>query len=322
MLAAFVTALVILTGACGLRVETPLPTEPVPDAHEAIRRAAVEDAETVGTLATAAATAATDERLRTTLEQVAGFAEQHSVALGGEYESGLGDLLSPTQTTTSPGTGSPTSTDTGPDAVLSALVGAAQRTTAAANVTADQEFARLLASVGTSETISARQLATLTGSGNAGVLDGAPKVPSSTPDGLAGAALASLVVSEDSAGYAAEVRAAQTEGAVRTHELTRARAHRDRAQAWAVAAGVADTTQDPRRVAYVLPNTDAATTSQQLEDSLARSYASVVGSTTAGSRAEVTALLTDCAWAAVSWGATPVAFPGLPEQAATPAPTS
>ncbi|MBE9926671.1 DUF4439 domain-containing protein, partial [Cellulosimicrobium cellulans] len=138
------------------------------------------------------------------------------------------------------------------------------------------------------------------------------------PGGVGAADLATLVEAEDAAGYGYEVRAAQSEGDVRTAAVARAAEHRARAQGWALAAGTDGTPQDPRRVAYALPDgTDAAALARQVESGLAQTYASLVAAAAPTSRAEAVALLAD-AWAsAVAWGEAPVAFPGLPEQTAS-----
>ncbi|WP_454044230.1 DUF4439 domain-containing protein [Cellulosimicrobium sp. Marseille-Q8652] len=201
------------------------------------------------------------------------------------------------------------------DDVVTALVGAAQRTRASADVTQDRELARLLASVATSEHVSARRLAAATGSAAAADLDAAVVPVEEAPSGVGAADLATLVAAEDAAGYALEVRGAQVDGEARTAAVARAAQHRARAQAWALAAGTDGTDQDPRRTAYVLPDgEDLTTLARRLETDLTTSYASLVATAAAESRGDALALLTDSWLAALSWGATPVAFPGLPEQ--------
>ena len=96
---------------------------------------------------------------------------------------------------------------------------------------------------------------------------------------------ATLVEAEDAAGYGYEVRAAQSEGDVRTAAVARAAEHRARAQGWALAAGTDGTPQDPRRVAYALPDgTDAAALARQVESGLAQTYASLVAAAAPTSR--------------------------------------
>jgi hypothetical protein len=344
-LAALVVVLAALLAGCGVRLETPSPTEPSPDAHEVVRRTAVADAQAVADLADEVAPVVPDATVRTLLGETAGFARQHVDALGGVYESGLpgpGEASDATSepsvevTTTAPVDGAPGAAQTGrtqgtaapaadddaqpppptTDDVVTALVGAAQRTRASADATRDPGLARLLASVATSEHVSAQRLAAATGSdAAAGLPTGAPLV-GSAPSGVGASDLATLVAAEDAAGYAYEVRGAQAEGDVRVAAVARAAQHRARAEAWALAAGTDGTAQDPRRVAYDLPaDEDTAALAQRLETELSRSYASLVAVAAPTSRGDVLALLTDTWQAALAWGGAPAAFPGLAEQA-------
>ncbi|WP_435735597.1 DUF4439 domain-containing protein [Cellulosimicrobium sp. PMB13] len=350
VLAALALVASLLVAGCGVRLETPEPTEPSPDVHEVVRRTAVDDALAVEELAASVAPTVTDPTALAALDEARRFAEQHVQALGGVYDSGLpeptatddGDPPGPVEVTTSPAVGDPgdgaagaddagsaedgggADTDEGtPDAVatpttddvVTALVGAAQRTRASADLTDDPELARLLASVATSEHVSARRLAAATGSAAAADLDVAVAPVEDAPSGVGAADLATLVAAEDAAGYALEVRGAQVDGEVRTTAVARAAQHRARAQAWALAAGTDGTDQDPRRTAYALPDgEDVTTLARRLETELTASYASLVATAAPESRGDALALLTDSWLAALSWGASPVAFPGMPEQ--------
>lgn len=347
----------VLAAGCGVRLDTPPPTEPSPDTVEVLRSGAVDDALAVAALVADVTPRVTDPAALTVLGEAGAFAEQHVDALGGVYDSGLEDPAEPeddvagdagtgTAGTDAPGTGTAapgtdgttsdpgttgtstgTSTEASTDAVgtpgtattddvVTALVGAAERTGAAADASPDARLARLLASVAASEHVSAQRLAAATGSTAAAGLADPPPVDEA-PGGVGAADLATLVEAEDAAGYGYEVRAAQSEGDVRTAAVARAAQHRARAQGWALAAGTDGTPQDPRRVAYALPDgTDAAALARQVESGLAQTYASLVAAAAPTSRAEAVALLAD-AWAsAVAWGEAPVAFPGLPEQTA------
>ncbi|WP_144722810.1 DUF4439 domain-containing protein [Cellulosimicrobium sp. TH-20] len=345
----------VLAAGCGVRLDTPPPTEPSPDTVEVLRSGAVDDALTVAALVADVTPRVTDPAALAVLGEAAAFAEEHVDALGGVYDSGLEDPTEPegdvaddagtgTAGTDAPGTGTAapgtdgttsdpgttgTSTEASTDAagtpapgtattddVVTALVGAAGRTGAAADASPDARLARLLASVAASEHVSAQRLAAATGSTAAAGLADPPPVDEA-PGGVGAADLATLVEAEDAAGYGYEVRAAQSEGDVRTAAVARAAQHRARAQGWALAAGTDGTPQDPRRVAYALPDgTDAAALARQVESGLAQTYASLVAAAAPTSRTEAVALLAD-AWAsAVAWGEAPVAFPGLPEQTA------
>lgn len=336
----------VLAAGCGVRLDTPPPTEPSPDTVEVLRSGAVDDALAVAALVADVTPRVTDPAALAVLGEAAAFAEQHVDALGGVYDSGLEDPAEPEGDvageagTDAPGTGTaapgadgttsdPGTTGTSTDAagtpapgtattddVVTALVGAAGRTGAAADASPDARLARLLASVAASEHVSAQRLAAATGSTAAAGLADPPPVDEA-PGGVGAADLTTLVEAEDAAGYGYEVRAAQSEGDVRTAAVARAAQHRARAQGWALAAGTDGTPQDPRRVAYALPDgTDTAALARQVESGLAQTYASLVAAAAPTSRTEAVALLAD-AWAsAVAWGEAPVAFPGLPEQTA------
>ncbi|MFI6427028.1 DUF4439 domain-containing protein [Promicromonospora sp. NPDC050880] len=322
-----------------MRLETPPPTEPVPDAAEVVRRTAVADALLVAEQAEAAAgTQGVDADVAAELERIATATTEQAEQLGGEYDSGLDDIV----TDRSASSPSATTPDHTPAAVLTSLVDAATRTRAAANQVQLGPLGRLLGSVSAAQTRYATDLARLTGAQ-------APDLPPTTipeptapsadpsegdetaatpaaasvqdapvvPTGLSAEDLSALVLAEDTAGYALEVRAAQAEGDVRTRAADRARAHRARAQAWALVAGVDGTDQDPRRVAYTVPRGDTPTQdlARDLENDLAQNYASLVGLAEPGTRTVLVSLLTDAALAAGRWGAAAVPFPGLPEQA-------
>lgn len=341
---AAVTALVtgVLAAGCGVRLETPPPTEPSPDAVEVLRAGAVDDALAVADLVADVTPGVTDPATLAALEEAAAFAEQHAEALGGVYDSGLDDLDLPAgdPTSTAPADDTDEPADDGPgtaangseedgttdgpgdgaattDDVVVALVEAAQRTGASADAATDAGLARLLASVAASEHVSAQRLAALTGSAAADALVTTAPPVEEAPAGIGAADLATLVETEDAAGYAYEVRAAQSEDDARTAAVARAAEHRARGQAWALAAGTDGTAQDPRRVAYVLPDdADVAALARQVESGLAQTYASLVATAAPTSRAEAVALLVDSWASAVAWGEPPVAFPGLPEQLA------
>jgi len=330
----------VLAAGCGVRLETPPPAEPSPDAVEVLRAGAVDDALTVAGLVADVTPGVTDPATLATLEEVAAFAARHVDALGGVYDSGLDDLDRPDDgsTTTAPAQGADETADDAPgttdattdgptdgpgdgavttDDVVVALVEAARRTSASADASTDAGLARLLASVAASEHVSAQRLAALTGSAAADELVTTAPPVEEAPAGIGAADLATLVETEDAAGYAYEVRAAQSEDDARTAAVARAAEHRARGQAWALVAGTDGTAQDPRRVAYVLPNdADVAALARQVESGLAQTYASLVAMAAPASRAEAVALLVDSWASAVAWGEAPVALPGLPEQSA------
>ncbi|MCP2263852.1 DUF4439 domain-containing protein [Promicromonospora thailandica] len=337
-LTALVLTCAIILSGCGVRLETPPPTEPVPDAAEVVRRTAVADALLVAETAEAAAGAeGVGGDVADALGRVAAATTAQAEQLGGEYDSGLDDIVAD-RSASSPSATAPERT---PAAVLTSLVDAATRTRAAANQAQPGPLARLLASISAAQTRDAWTLARLT-RGEAPELpptqipepadpdaeqtgDESPATASASgaqdapvvPGGLSAEDLSAVVVAEDSAGYALEVRAAQASGDLRSRAQDRARLHRARAQAWALVAGVDGTDQDPRQVAYAVPGTETSTQdlARDLEAGLAQNYASLTGRAEPGTRAVLVALLTDVTIAGAGWGAEAVPFPGLPEQA-------
>lgn len=319
---AIITSLALLTVAgCGLRLETPPPTEPVPDAQETLRRSAVDGALLVGELADVAGATppGLDEAALSALSAIGTAAEQHVTQLGGVYDSGLPEPESTSGTLD--GTTAPTSAT--PADVVAALAASATSVREAADQSDDGPFARLLASIAASQDASARQLAAATATPLPDSLDtpAGVLVPEEAPSGLSASDLSTIIEAEDAAGYAYEVRAALGEGDEREAALSRALLHRERAEAWAQTAGTAGTSQDPRRVAYEVPS-DVPTPqlAVDLESSLAESYAALVGEAGQGTRLPLVDLLREANLAAIAWGAPVSAFPGLPEQS-TDAPT-
>jgi hypothetical protein len=329
------TCAIILSG-CGVRLETPPPTEPVPDAAEVVRRTAVADALLVAEQAeTAAAADGVKADIAAELTVISEVAIVQAEQLGGEYDSGLGDIVSE-RSGASPSASMPEQT---PRAVVTSLRDAATRTRAAADQAQLGPLGRLLASISASQTQYARSLAKLTGTkgpalpstqipepaepsaepsdaeDTAATLASAEAGPAAVPTGLSAEELSALILAEDSAGYALEVRAAREDGTVRTEAYERAQVHRARAQAWALVAGIDSTDQDPRRVAYAVPGSATTDLARDLEADLAQNYATLIGVAEPGTRAVLVALLTETTLAGAEWGAPAVPFPGLPERA-------
>ncbi|WP_448060013.1 DUF4439 domain-containing protein [Cellulomonas hominis] len=333
---ALVAALVL--SGCGLRLETDPPGEPVPDATETARRLAVDDALALSAAATSAAQGA-PASVAAALAGLADFSAQHVAALGGVYDSGLDSAADgdPAGTST-PDTSTAGTTATGPVAptdVLVLLATSAGDATRDADAVADGPLARLLASVATARAQSLAELAVALGveapeiapaaAPTAPTATTAPTASTGTPAadptaGLDAATLTGLVSAEDQVGYGLEVVAAQLSDAARATAVAAAARHRDAARAWAVAAGLAGTAADPRRTSYALPAgvvdpTVAATLARTLHTTLADTYAAAVAQASAGQRAPLVTALRSAALDAQVWGATAVAFPGLPEQA-------
>ncbi|MFJ2300508.1 DUF4439 domain-containing protein [Oerskovia paurometabola] len=312
-------ALLVLAG-CGLRLETPPPTEPVPDAQETLRRVAVEGALLVGDLADAAAATSTglDQAALDALTSTSTSADEHVTQLGGVYDSGLPEPDQDGDAPTSGATDAPTGPTTAtPAEVVDALATSATALRGTADQSEDGAFARLVASVAASQDASARQVAATTGTAlpDSLVTPAGLLVPEAAPSGLSATDLSTIIEAEDAAGYAFELRAALADGELRDAALGRAVLHRARAEAWAQAAGTAGGPQDPRRVAYTVPpDVPTPELAAQLETLLAQSYAALTGEAGTGTRLPLVDLLVEANLAAIGWGAPVSAFPGLPEQ--------
>ena len=313
-----VVALTSLLAGCGLRLETPPPAPPTPDANETARERAGADA--LGLEVLAAAPGGNPADPATSIRATV-------VALSGEHRDqlGSGDRSHPaTPAPTTGPSGVPTTAATAkpagttPDVVARLVQTASNARTDAATVPAGP-LARLLGSVSAARLLLARELAAAVGESPAPEL-AAVTVPESVPAGLAPSALSALVADEDEAGYGFEVIAAKLSDGARSRALDRAAVHRIRAEQWARLAKVAQTRLDPRRAAYALPAglddpAVATALAQSLEQSLATSYASLVAGAEPKSRLTLLDALTEATAAAVAWGAPVPAFPGLPERA-------
>ena len=312
-------ALGALLGGCDLRRETPPPTPRSPDGVEQARQqAAVESRELVD-LAAASGPAAAAE-LRPTLATIGAHASAQLAALGGVYvDRGATPTGTPSGATPG-GTGAATPTAVSPAAMIARLdqsYAAARRAAVAAT---DGKLARLLASISADRIIQARQLAQRASLALPPLT--MSEVPSVLPRGLATSAAVDLVRAEDEAGFAWEVSAALRTGSARESARARAVIHRARAQAWAEAAKVAATPQDPRRVAYTIDRAAAAThLPADVETALAARYSSLVATVGLADRPVMVDDLADCAATARAWGAPQTAFPGLPERPADSSPT-
>ena len=341
-------AAVLALGGCGLRLETPPPVEPSPDATEQVRAAAVDDALTLAALATAALTTAAGpaEAVAAVLDDTVAFSTRHADELGGRYDSGLPE---PTPTPTGTPSAAPTAE---PDEVLVALVETAGTALTAADQVPDGAMALLLASIGTArEQLAGRLAAALgvpvptppgsspspdpTATATTTATAAAPGVASPTPassatssapadagpglpDGLDRATAVALITAHDEAAYGFEVIAAKLSGDQRALAWAAALTHRDDADAWTTRAGLADTADDPRRPDYAVPTgmddpAVATALAARLEVAVADASAVAIASTTPGSRAELIDTLRTATADSLTWGATPLAFPGMPE---------
>lgn len=140
-----------------------------------------------------------------------------------------------------------------------------------------------------------------------------PTSPDST--GLDLNAWLPIVAAEDQAGFAFETYAAQMADAPRKQAVASAASHRALGQTWSDSLGLADTTKDPRLPLYAVPQVagaDAAFAAcAPLETALATVYADLVFAVPADQRLAAANGLAASTMASLTWGATPMAFPGL-----------
>lgn len=311
--AALAAAVALAVAGCGLRLETPPPVEPTPDAVEQVRARTVDDALELTDAATSAAATAdgsSDGALATLLEQVATLSTEHVTALGGEYESGIEPTATPAPTSA----GAPV--EATPDEVL-ALLGTASATSLAdADAVDDGPLGRLVGSIGVSRADLADRLASRLRTDS----PAAPAAPDQdVPDDVPAPVAAPLARAHDEAGFTFELVASRRTEAARTATL--AAAVRDRALGarWAAAASLADTAADPRLAAYALPAglDDDAVLDQlalSVRTGLADAYGAALAEVPAGGRAPYLDGLRRSVAEARTWGAAPAAFPGMPEQ--------
>lgn len=336
VLGALLGAVLLLGTGCGLRLETPDPRAPEPDATETVRQRTTADALALQVLADSLSASVPDPAVAAAATAVAAASTAHLDALGGIYVPFPDATPTPTadaaggQGGTEPADGatSPTATPEPSPVTPAALVALLDESAASARADAssvdDGDLARLLASVAVARVQLADALAA-TAAVDAATRPALEPAPlTEVPAGVSDADVADVVQSEDALGYAWEVVAARRSADERTAAASRARAHRDRAEAWAAASGVAGTDSDPRRVAYALPAAvldaaadPAAVTAElaALETALVASYASLVAQAEAGARSPVVDALLDAARGATALTGAAVAFPGLPEHA-------
>lgn len=329
-LTALAVAVGALLGGCAdLRLETPPPATPSPDAREQLRDRTARDAAELARLATRAALTA-PEGVATALGRVADVSVAHADAFGGVYVPFPDEAPQPSPTATA------APAEVSVAEVRAALAQATQAARADAETVADGDLARLLAAVWVSRTLLAEALddavaAAEDGDGDGGSAGGpgeataGPDVAAvaEVPAGLDADAVATLVTSEDAAGFAWEVVAARSSGDDRSRAHERARLHRDLAEAWAQAAGVARTADDPRRAAYALPEALTAAdagaeamgdVTAEIEAALVVTYTTLVAGTDAGARGPVLDALLAQVGRGLPTGPVP-AFPGMPERA-------
>jgi hypothetical protein len=335
-LAVAVVAATLVLAGCGLRLETPPPMAPSPDAREVARSRSVDDAREVARSARGAMTTS-NAAVAEVLTRVAAFSDEHAAELGGVYDSGLA-TPAPHEATTA---ATPTSGAADPHQVLALLATTALTASSDAATVTDGELARLLASIAAARARLAGQLAgalgvpvptpTPTVAGVAATVaptpDHATASASSSPQPttsptaeVRASTRAGVVSAEDQAGYGFEVIAAKLGDQYRSAAVAAAAQHRARAGRWAQVWGIDGTASDPRRASYALPaGLDAQATAlalaQRFEVSLTTVYASAVADAGPGRRGDLIAALLTADSDAATWGVPATAFPGLPERA-------
>lgn len=245
LFAALVLA-VTLTG-CGVRLETPEPSPPTPDAAEIVRAEAVADAESIAEAATAARTDPTGAAVVERLEQVAAGSGEHADLLGGPAEgSGKSDATD-TDGATDPADAAAEVGDVA--AAVSSLMAGYDRATAGLG-TVTPEVSRLLGSIALWRALAAHELAgALPDPAAAGLPTGGLDATSLGLASFRGAD--DLVRGLDAAGYAYEVLAAREgDDARRADWRDRGEELRSAGDLVAERSGVAGTAADPREAVY------------------------------------------------------------------------
>ncbi|MCL1801982.1 MAG: ferritin-like domain-containing protein [Promicromonosporaceae bacterium] len=324
--------LVLLGGCTDLRLDTAPPTEPIPDAFELVRRTAVDDVLFLIARAESALSGDLDEPIRVELERVIADAQAHYAALGGTYVSGLeleaGEGVAAGEGGEAGGGAVGAGVVPAPGAdpaanlveaatwpqVAESLFAAGLVNRVTANEVPSGDVARLLAAIGTNQTIHAITLWELGGNYTAQYL--IPENPTEIvdPAGVTVSDFQAIIKSEDAARFAFEVAAARNEGDVRAMLLLLSREHGERAAYWALASHVTGTDQDPRLVAYQVPaGMTASELVMFLEVGISEIWADLIPVAAAGTRTLVIEEFLATTVTAHQWGAAPATFPGMPE---------
>lgn len=230
-----------LLGGCGVRLESPPPTAPVPDAVEQVRQDGAIDAATIAR--TVAEVTAAEGEVAEILDRVAAQARTHADALGGvwvAWPDGAPEGVTTAPVSTDPPVAAPEARD-----VLDLLTAGAADAREASLASPDDAVAAVLASVSISRSHTAADLAAAVGE------DLAPAAGAAlTPDALRarGSDGPTLLVL-DQARHAFETVAARSTGATRQAAAARA-SHLQ----LLVDTALADGAPDRRPGVYALPD--------------------------------------------------------------------
>ncbi|SED85417.1 hypothetical protein [Ruania alba] len=235
------TALVLLTGACSVRLDTPPAPIPSPEQSERIRQASALATAELAELARSIT--AEDADLTALLEDVAGDAQVQLEALGGVWEP-------PPRPAETDAAETPGSNADGPgtaEDVLTALTASSEAAREAiASPDVGSDLAALLAAIVLNRDGSASRLAD-----QLGVADPVPAAEPRTPATL-GASATGLCRTLDALGYAGELLAARSSGNAQDRAARTAAQMRDLAEQVAIAAGIDDSGTDPREASYAV----------------------------------------------------------------------
>jgi hypothetical protein len=199
------------------------------------------------------------------------------------------------------------------------LVAAASENRLVANEVAEGSLARLLASIGASQAVAAAELR-FQMEGDTALVDPGLNLPLGTfpgetlPAGISISEFQAAVSSDDAARFAYEVAAARNEGDIRAMMRELARMHGRRGQVWAELGNLAGTDQDPRQVAYQVPEgLTPAELVLYVETELSLLWSSLIASAAQSTRQSLIDLFLETRLMTRQWGGTPVTFPGMPE---------
>jgi len=316
------TALMTLgaTG-CEVRLETPPPTEPTPDAVEQVRRSAVADTIQIAELSNQLAASEVSAEVRAELERIAADSGAQVAALGGIYVSGLEELTGDDEAL--PDEPVAITEPASVPSLVSALNDAAARNFEAADADENGEMARLLAVIGVNQGLAAWRLAQATGPEPEDPLirffgtDDEVALAEALEAGTTGITVAdfqAIVKSEDAARYAFEVTAARNADELRAALRWRARVHAARATAWAQLGLIAQTDQDPRLVAYQIPEgLSPAELVLYIETGLSNRWGALIAEAAPGARTWLIENLMASQLQVALWGGATGTFPGMPE---------
>ncbi len=300
-----VLVLVLALTGCSVRLDTPPPAVPTPDATEQARAALAEQTATLVSLARAArgeeatgqsAPQADGPDVAAELEALATASEQQLAALGG--------LWTPPPRPDDPSpTPAPQPTATPQDVLTALEEAAAQVQESVGDPVWDGDTATLLASIAVYRDGALARLSHALGTDAPAPAESATELPTELT-----AASAPLCRTLDGLGYAYEVQAARSDGEQRSQAVARAAQNRDLAEQVAVLGGYDGTAEDPRRASYAVGD-DLSETIVTWQSELLPGWLALVSPAAPGDR---TLLLTQArAAAALAPLPADVAFPGL-----------